>query len=64
MGAAASIAELPDNLDQETCQAIIGKNFDENLFHSLAVNGVIPKSKFLAALQERTDLFLTHGNDQ
>ena len=61
MGAAASIAELPDSLDQQKCQEIMGEKFDVNLFHSLAEGGVITKSAFMDAMHERTDVFLTHG---
>lgn len=43
--------------------SLIGQTYDENLFYGLAVNGVIPRQKFLEAVQARTDVFLTHGRN-
>lgn len=51
----------PAILTQAMCREIAGPLFDEDLFHTLCYGeDRVSKFTFLSALDDRTDVFLTH----
>ena len=68
MGAAASLAALPEELDHATFKKICGDRYDEALFDALkdAATGCVSKAAFEKELLTKTHVFLTHdwGTDE
>ena len=50
MGSGFSAAALPISLDKETARAVTGSRFDEAMFDEAAVDGMVSRDAFLAAL--------------
>ena len=58
---AAALDSYPARLTEAMCREIAGPLFDEDLFHALCFGEErVSKNVFLSALDERTDVFLTH----
>ena len=49
MGAGASLASLPEEIDKPTACALAGERFDDAAFQKLATNGKVTRAAFLAA---------------
>jgi hypothetical protein len=58
MGASASL--IPMNIDKETFQRITGGTFNDHLFDTYAIAGVISRDKLIELSQTR-DCFLSHN---
>ena len=56
-----TLDKYPNMLTIDMCRDIAGSLFDDDLFHTLCYGeSHISKYLFLSALDERTDVFLTH----
>ena len=68
MGSAASLAALPEELDQATFKTLCGDRYDEALSNALKdpTSGCVSKAAFEKELSTKTHVFLTHdwGTDE
>ena len=56
-----TLDKYPPMLTLSMCQELAGDLFDEDLFHSVCFGqSSIAKNIFLSAIDDRTDVFLTH----
>ena len=56
MGAAASLAQLPESIDKATAQRLAGDRFDEAAFDAAAADGAVAKADFLLLAEQQPSI--------